>query len=296
MRCPRRQLAPPADDWLTFRIYGAHELQDAVLFEVVAPLVRSARAAKQLDGWFFLRYVDAASGRAHLRVRLRGRTVARLAALRRRFEQTLVRARQHGLIVSTDSAEYFRETARYGGAAALAAAEVIFAGSSDLVLAILALEHEGSLDPDSDRCALLVRAQDALARGLGLDLTARSALAARRRAAFAFSRGGEAESWPSEYRQRQRALAGWLGAAATPARKGAEADLAAPLFDRLFRTTIAAAAALAQADRAALVAALPALLHMQAVRLCGTEADDEQAAYVFWARALEGLAARARRS
>jgi hypothetical protein len=53
---------------------------------------------------------------------------------------------------------------------------------------------------------------------------------------------------------------------------------------------------LSRGDRQALTAALPALLHLQAVRLCGTEPDDEQASYALWARTLEGLAARARRS
>jgi hypothetical protein len=34
---------------------------------------------------------------------------------------------------------------------------------------------------------------------------------------------------------------------------------------------------------------------MQAVRMLGTRPEDEQAAYLFWERALEAMAARARR-
>jgi hypothetical protein len=128
---------------------------------------------------------------------------------------------------------------------------------------------------------------------LGLGAEARLALAERRRAAFAATLGPEPDDLRAEFRRRQRWLAPWL-TETTPAAIG---DLGPEAScDRLCQTTIAAAAPLAPRDRAGLTAALPALLHLQAVRLCGLDPAEEQAAHVLWARTLAGLAARARRS
>ncbi|HEY0713534.1 MAG TPA: lantibiotic dehydratase, partial [Polyangia bacterium] len=68
-RVPPPSEAGPADSWLTFRLDGPREHQDAVLFELVAPQVAAARAEGMLAGWFFLPYVDPGTGRDHLRVR-----------------------------------------------------------------------------------------------------------------------------------------------------------------------------------------------------------------------------------
>jgi thiopeptide-type bacteriocin biosynthesis protein len=304
---PAPALQSPPADWLTFRLYGARELQDAVLFEIVAPVIAQARARGDLRGWFFLRYVDPGTGRDHLRLRLRGVRAAACPSLQRLMTAALKEARGHGLIVAVETADYFRETARYGGPAALAAAEEIFAAGSDLVLALLQAEHAGSLPADADRRALLVCTQDALARGFGLDRDARLALAERRRIAWAHAAGDEPADLRGEFRQRQRQLGIWLGeAGAAPpvAAKRSRASRPKPpardpvlaLLDPLYEATVAAVADLAPADRAALAAALPALLHLQAGRLCGIDPDDEQAATFFWARTLAGLAARARRS
>jgi thiopeptide-type bacteriocin biosynthesis protein len=292
---PPPVLTPPAD-WLTFRLYGAREHQDAVLFEVVAPLVAAARAAGELAQWFFLRYVEpGAAGRDHVRLRLRA-AAGKDAALRRRVRRAITPARQAGLLVAVDETDYFRETARYGGPAALAAAEALFEASSELLLALLAAEEAGVLEPDDDRLALLVRAQDALARGLALDLAARRALAERRRAAFARTLGAEvgavAEALKRAFRQRQRTLFASLGADQIA---DAEAAHPAALFAAYARAVAAAYAPLSAEVRARLHTAVPALLHMQAVRLIGLHPEDERASYVFWARALEGLSAQKRR-
>jgi thiopeptide-type bacteriocin biosynthesis protein len=304
-RVPSPADEPPPTDWLTFRLYGARELQDAVLFESVAPVIAQARARGDLQGWFFLRYVDPGTGRDHLRLRLRGVRAGARTSMQRLMLAAMAGARRDGLVVAVDTADYFRETARYGGPAAMDAAEVIFAAGSDLVLAVLQAEHAGALPADADRRALLVGAQDALARGFGIDRDARHALAERRRGAWAHAAGRESDDLRAEFRQRQRQLAIWLDekpAVAAPKRTRKRAqvvpagDGVTALLDPLCHATAAAIAGLSPADRAALTTALPALLHLQAVRLCGIQPDDEQAATFFWARTLEGLAARARRS
>jgi hypothetical protein len=129
-----------------------------------------------------------------------------------------------------------------------------------------------------DETVTLVRAHDALAAGLGLDTAGRRELAQRRRAAC--QHAGllpEDELLRREYRLLARPLATALSRA--------HADV---LFD-------AFAAYLDQVravGSSALHPALPALLHMQAVRLAGLDPRAEAAAYVFWDRALESLAAR----
>jgi thiopeptide-type bacteriocin biosynthesis protein len=308
-RVPPPSLAPPPDEWLTFRLYGAQEQQDAVLFEVVAPIIAEARASDGFLRWFFLPYVDPGTGRDHLRVRLAARDGRTRSRLRRAMEIAVAQARRDGRLVAVETGDYFRETGRYGGPRALLAAEAIFEASSDAVLALLAAEHDGGLA--DDRLHQLVRAQDAIARGFALDLAARRALADRRRVAFAHAAGGEDDDLRGDYRQRQRALLASLRgdeAAATvrPGRKrvatkspppvaaGSLADALTPAFAALTAATANAVDHLPSADRVGLVGALPALLHVQAVRFCGPVSSAEQAALVLWARALESLAARVR--
>jgi lantibiotic biosynthesis protein len=256
----------------------------------VRPLVAQARAAGELGGWFFLRYLEpGVGGREHLRLRLCATTPGKTAALRRRVQRALAPAREAGVVTAVEEADYFRETARYGGPQAMAAAEGLFQLSSELALQVLTSEHEddGASEPEDDRRALLVRAQDALARGLGLSMGDRRELAERRRAAFAHVLGDEPEEYKQEFRQRQRALAARL---ASDLSAGVDNGFAA------YSTAVAQQrAALPPEVRATLDQALPALLHMQAGRLCGLDPEDERATYVFWARTLDGLAARAKR-
>jgi hypothetical protein len=126
----------------------------------------------------------------------------------------LVEARARAAIVSVETAPYFPEAARYGGAAQLPFVHALFEADSDLACACLAEETRGA-DDDSDsdsgevvaadtepgddpadphgdphgdpltwRVCALVSAFDALAEGLGLDPRLRRALAARRRRAL----------------------------------------------------------------------------------------------------------------
>jgi len=82
-----------------------------------------------------------------------------------------------------ETGEYFRETARYGGVVLMRAVERLFQASSELVVAVLQAEDRGALQ--ADRVASAVRAADAMAIGLGLDLEVRVELARRCRAACA---------------------------------------------------------------------------------------------------------------
>ncbi|HEY0708241.1 MAG TPA: thiopeptide-type bacteriocin biosynthesis protein, partial [Polyangia bacterium] len=287
------------DTWLTFRLYGARAQQSAVLFEVVAPLITAARNAGDLAGWFFLPYADPGTGRDHLRVRLAPTGNKARQRLQKQMARVAREAQRQGRLVALETTDYFPEVARYGGPRALLAAEAIFEASSDAALALLEAEQTG--DAPGDRITALVRASDALARGFGLDLAARRALAERRREAFARLQPEDDAVLRAEYRERQReliaALLVDLDLDLTPARprkRGPKVatDVVTKALRALSAATARAAKALTAGDRSALGDALPALLHVQAVRFCGADAAAEQLAHVLWSRALESLAAR----
>ena len=279
-RVPPPAEQPPPAQWSSFRLYGTEDAQDAVLHEAIGPAIAQARVDGEIDGWFFLRYVEPGDPRPHLRLRVR---TPQGSAFVRRLQQLLEPQRSAGTVVAVESAPYFPETARYGGPAVLPVVERLFEASSDLTLALLAAESEGVLAPELDRRAQAVRAADALARGLRLDPGERRDLAERRRAAF-IRQQAEDPAWQQQFRAIGRALQAAL-AGQTP--DGFTAALVG--FEKAIHQAVRA---LPRSAAVSWPALLPALLHMQAVRLLGTRAEDEQASYVFWARALEALAAR----
>ncbi|HZS36515.1 MAG TPA: thiopeptide-type bacteriocin biosynthesis protein [Polyangia bacterium] len=274
-RVPPPRVAPPAAGWSTFKIFGAAERADRVLVGAVAPAVEAARDAGELDGWFFLRYVDGPGRRAHLRLRVHAardpeRDPARFAA---RLADALAPARACGDVVSVETADYFRETARYGEGA-MDAVERVF--ESDSVLACEALAAD-SADGEADAVELAVRDFDAIAAGFGLALDERHALAARRRAAYAPERDA-ASPLAADFRRRQSRL---------------HAALAAP-DERFAAHRDRVARAIEAVPRERRPSLLPPILHLASVRLAGPDRALETAAFYHWERALEGLVRRTR--
>jgi thiopeptide-type bacteriocin biosynthesis protein len=273
----------PPDHWTTFKLFGAEERQDEVLLALVAPLVAEAQAAGAVDRWHFLRYLEGT--RHHLRVRVHTEAERGAEIVARRLRALAEPLRLAGDLLAVETAEYFPEVARYGGAETMALVERLFELDSELVLRLLTLDAESPEPLPGDRLDWLVRGFDALARGLGLDLEARRALAERRRGAHL---GASTPALDAEYRTRQRRLAGALAGGAADA-------LAAPLDAHALRVQ-AIAGGLTAPVLTALLGALPALLHVNAVRLLGARPEEEAAAYLFWERTLEGLAARRKRA
>ncbi len=158
----------------------------------------------------------------------------------------------------------------------MAAIEAAFQSDSELVCDLAALDP--SLRPPGGD--LLARSFDALARGAGLALDERRALAAACRARLADLITDEAGGDPLAplYRARQRDLVAALA--------GVD-DAAAPAF----AAHLARLAAL-PLDRAQWAASLPSLLHLAAVRLVGPGAAREAVGCYLWERALESLARR----
>jgi thiopeptide-type bacteriocin biosynthesis protein len=278
----------PAEGWITYKLFGPGGRQDDVLLWLTS-FIAEAQADGLVERWHFLRYAE--NGREHLRVRLRPPAERALELLGPRLREHLQPLREAGAVVALETAEYFPEHARYGGAHTFAVVERLFELDSELVLRLLAVEAEAVEPIDSDRIELLARAFDALGRGLGLDLAARQGLAARQRAAHAAAGDlppGGARALDGDFRTRQRRLAALLaGTAADPC--------SAPLDAHATRVQ-ALVADLSPNARSALIEVLPPVLHVCAVRLLGASPGEEAAAHVFWERTLEGLAARKRRS
>ncbi|HXI57894.1 MAG TPA: thiopeptide-type bacteriocin biosynthesis protein, partial [Polyangia bacterium] len=138
---PPPRLRPAAHHWTTFKLFGADEHQDRVL-AAVAPAVQAALSAGELDAWFFLRYVERPGPRPHLRLRVHaGSATASAAASAARFAERLQLAVEplyaQGALVSLETAPYYPERARLGGAAAVTAAHQIFQSDSALVVETL---------------------------------------------------------------------------------------------------------------------------------------------------------------
>jgi len=265
--------------WVTFKLFGAADRQDTVLADVVAPLLAMAGSARWLGRWFFQRYVEGPGRRPHLRLRFDGH----IDAIAQALEAQLAQAYRTADVVSVERAPYFPEAARFGGEEALPAVHAVFQAASELALAALTdqggnddVDEAGALDP---RLSLLIGAHDALARAAGLDAGRRRELARERRAAYADD--------------VDEAFAGALAAEFRRARSGLRALLAdddgGPLSALLGPYRRAVEAALADLGPERRRGILPALLHLDAVRLMGPGRDAEIRAYTFWERALESL-------
>ena len=271
-RVPPPRQEPPLPGWRTFKLFGASAGQDLLLTETVVPTVAEARAAGQIDAWFFLRYLDGPGERPHLRLRVRGHDGGEPAGFEQRLRGALLPARAAGTFTSIETGDFFPERGRFD-ADDLAAIHAIFEADSEAVAALLAA------DAELDRIATLPALFDALARGLRLDLASRHALAReRRRAAEAWTRLDADARKESDalFRHHARSLRAALGAAPAPLAHH-EARVAAAARD------------LTETARARFLSTLPSLLHLSAVRLVGPDPEAERLGYTFWERTLEGL-------
>jgi thiopeptide-type bacteriocin biosynthesis protein len=273
---PPPRLRPAASHWTTFKLFGADDHQDRVL-AAVAPAVQAALSTGEIDAWFFLRYVERPGPRPHLRLRVHaGSAAASASAAAARFAERLQLAVDplypQGALVSLETAPYYPERARLGGAAAVTAAHQIFQSDSALVVETL----DAGESAGGDDIHHLVCSFDALAAGCGLDLDTRWHLARDRRRAGAPDHASDLDD---DFRARARDL---------------RAALATPAVNFIAHRD-RVAAAVAPLDPAVRRQLLPTLLHLAAVRLAGPHRDPESRATIFWERTLEGLSSSLRR-
>jgi len=281
---PPPSRAPELDGWRTFQLVRAAGRQDDLL-ALLIPAILAGQHAGEIDRWFFQRYVDGPGTRHHLRVRAHAPDAGAegggsTGPFERRLAHRLRAARAAAIVTSVETDEYRAEIGRFHPDE-LAAVHDVFESDSELVCALL----PPPADP-LERIALLVRALDALAGGLGLAVDARHALAAaRRRAAEAMAALDDVDRARADaaFRRAGRSL---RAALASDGETGPDPGDAADKLAAHRARTAHAARALSPDARARL---LPTLLHLSAVRHLGADRDGERLAYTFWERVLQGL-------
>lgn len=170
----RRSFAP-GSEWLYVKFYTGAASADAILTDLIAPVVARARRAKTITGWFFLRNADP---RWHVAVALRGDPV-RLARMLPRLNRDAAPFLQDGRLWRIAVDTYEREAERYGGESGVELAESLYEADSDAALAILARLESGS--GADERWRLALRGCHEALLDFGLDLAARTDVITRAR-------------------------------------------------------------------------------------------------------------------
>ncbi|HEU4404173.1 MAG TPA: lantibiotic dehydratase [Polyangiaceae bacterium] len=164
---------PPGSEWLYVRLEAAGSLHDRLLAEVVAPVVKGARASGAIDAWFFVRFADPAP---HLRVRFHGDPGRLRSGVLGALEQACGPHLRERRLARVALDTYVREVERYGGDLGVALAERFFHLDSE---ATLELVEGGSLDDSAGRWRAALVGVDRLFGDLGLDVGARLRLVTR---------------------------------------------------------------------------------------------------------------------
>ncbi|AUG76447.1 hypothetical protein CFP65_1558 [Kitasatospora sp. MMS16-BH015] len=138
-----RTVYGPGSRWLYAKLYCSTVRQDEVLSRELPELL--AALPPEVDRWFFLRYLDPAP---HLRLRFHGDPAALNSRLLPALSAWAERLAATGVIERLVLDSYEPELERYGGPAAIAAAERAFAADSRSCLTQLRLLRERTLPVD----------------------------------------------------------------------------------------------------------------------------------------------------
>lgn len=161
---PRR--FPPGSEWLYAKLYTGTASADALLRDVVQPLVESLMQSHAADQWFFIRYADP---EWHLRLRFHGepemlhRLV--LPAVHAAFNPLL----DDGKVWRVQFDTYERELERYGGPEGIVLAERLFHVDSEAALELIKILDPGD-EGANERWRLALYGIDRLLADFALDL------------------------------------------------------------------------------------------------------------------------------
>jgi thiopeptide-type bacteriocin biosynthesis protein len=158
----RRSFAP-GSEWLYAKMYGGSASVDAVLREVVAPLVQEGTSSGVVDQWFFIRYGDPDW---HLRLRLHGPPEKLYPKMLPLLTDATAGPLADGRLWKVQLDTYEREVERYGGAEGIIASEAFFQVDSVAVLQICDL-LSGDEGQDA-RWRLGIRGIDEMLEFLGI--------------------------------------------------------------------------------------------------------------------------------
>jgi thiopeptide-type bacteriocin biosynthesis protein len=284
----------PGSEWLYAKLYVGTSTADAVLRDVVGPLVRGVQASGAADSWFFIRYGDP---QWHLRVRFHGAPERLLSEVLPALEAEAAPLLADGRLWRFQLDTYDREVERYGGPAGIGLAERLFHADSEAVLAIVEL-LEGDEGADA-RWRLALYGTDLLLGDLGLDAEGKRAVLGRVRESFFREFGGGKPlrvQLDKKQREERRALEPLLD----PARS--EQSELAPGLAILRRRSQHNAPLIAELRRleqagdltAPLAQIAPSLVHMHVNRLIrSAQRAHELVLYDLLAAIFESQAARA---
>jgi thiopeptide-type bacteriocin biosynthesis protein len=120
---------PPGSEWLYARIFCGYSAMDRLIADLL-PQLRAFSDAEGCRKLFFIRYDE---GGQHLRLRLQGDPDTVWGAVRRELEALLAPWLGTREVARFEYATYLPEAERYGGPAALACCEHVFAADSAMV-------------------------------------------------------------------------------------------------------------------------------------------------------------------
>jgi thiopeptide-type bacteriocin biosynthesis protein len=157
------RLRPPGSDWLFAKLYCARTFEEDLIAGPMRTFCEFALSAGLAQEWFFIRYSDPDP---HLRLRFRGAPDHLVGQLIPQVCSWAAELMSEGLCLRFCFDTYEREVERYGGEAATAAAEALFAADSRAVVQLLYLGQQRLLE--MDRTTLAILSIDDLLAGLGL--------------------------------------------------------------------------------------------------------------------------------
>ncbi|MFJ9846714.1 lantibiotic dehydratase [Kitasatospora sp. NPDC101155] len=134
---------PPGGEWLYAKVYASARRQNELLTSQLPRLL--AELPGGVDRWFFLRYRDP---EPHLRLRFHGDPTALNRRLLPKCHDWFADLRRSGLAGRLVLDTYEPEWERYGGQAAMTAAEDAFCADSAAVIAQLSATETGRLTLD----------------------------------------------------------------------------------------------------------------------------------------------------
>jgi len=288
---------PPGSEWLFAKIYTGSTTADALLREVVGPLVKRSLAAGAASQWFYIRYGDPDW---HLRLRFRGDPGRLHREVLPDLEASILPLIRDGRVGRLEFGTYEREVERFGGPEGVLLAERIFHADSDATLQLLDLLDPGD-EGLGERWRLALCGIDALLSDFGLDLEAKYGLFKILAVSIADKVGGRAPiegSLSEKFRGERSSLEELLDAAARA--DGPWAPAFELLLERSRQAIPAAEAFQAAAREGRLTTSLPtiitALVHMHVNRaLRAPDYEQETVLYDFLHRLYKSKAARARR-
>jgi thiopeptide-type bacteriocin biosynthesis protein len=240
-----RRTFAPGSEWLYLKLYCGTSTADALLRDVLAPVVRRAIADGAADHWFFIRYGDPDW---HVRLRLHGDPRRLLGELLPELE-AMVAPLVSGHTMSRVMLDtYQRELERYGPAS-MGICERVFWADSEAVLGIVEL-LSGDAGMEA-RWKLGLRGSDQLLTDLGLSPEQKRRLLRRLRDSYRREFGDDG-GLRRQIGERYRGLTQEVQSLVDPAWDGGELQPGVVLLDQrseALRAPMAELQALRQAGR-----------------------------------------------